>query len=246
MTPAAWDFVERSVAITDAAAGADAVVFGSLGARAKCSRSTIKAAAKAAQYAVCDVNLRPPFVEAAVVAEAARSADLLKVNDEELQAVALMLKDTAPDEDSAFAEEACAAAAAAVNAADEDDAALTIGRAAACLGAASGVSTVVVTRGSKGGVVWDASNPTSAWICGGFVAPAVADTVGAGDAFLAAFLASWLAESDASSALTAGCRLGAFVAGQQGATPIHDREIIAALRPCAGSASELLDLQLGA
>ena len=93
VTPAAWDFIPTAGAAA-AAKSADALVFGSLGMRAEGSRAAIRAAAAAASFAVCDINLRPPFVEAAVVADAARSADLLKLNDEELVPLASMLLET--------------------------------------------------------------------------------------------------------------------------------------------------------
>ena len=66
------------------------------------------------------------------------------------------------------------------------------------------------------------SSGGSAWACGGFVAPAKADTVGAGDSFLAAFLVELLRGAAPDAALEAACRLGAFVAGRPGATPEHE------------------------
>ncbi|MDB6169825.1 MAG: kdgK 2 [Verrucomicrobia bacterium] len=48
---------------------------------------------------------------------------------------------------------------------------------------------------------------------------AVADTVGSGDAFLAAFLAGQLQGLDPAAALGCACRLGEWVASQAGATP---------------------------
>lgn len=47
----------------------------------------------------------------------------------------------------------------------------------------------------------------------------VADTIGAGDAFLAGFLAEYLESRDADAALRRGCRLAEWVASQPGATP---------------------------
>ena len=54
---------------------------------------------------------------------------------------------------------------------------------------------------------------------------AVADTVGAGDAFSAAFLAGWLRGKTAIEAATMGNLLGAFVASRSGAIPDYDDEI---------------------
>ena len=47
----------------------------------------------------------------------------------------------------------------------------------------------------------------------------MADTVGAGDAFLAALLAALLGGAGPAAALDRANRLGAFVAGHRGATP---------------------------
>ena len=252
VTPAAWDFIPTTGAAA-AAKSADALVFGSLGMRAEGSRAAIQAAAAAASFVVCDINLRPPFIDAAVVADAARSADLLKLNDEELVPLASMLFETTgagPSRQLAAA--ALAAALAAERAANvpntspmtdgEDgggEATRAVARAAASIGAALGrASSVVVTRGARGAVLWQSAKSTSsgdeggrkdvggyagrAYGCDGFVAPnppggGQADTVGAGDAFLAALLAAMLrggAVTSASAALEAACRLGAFVAGE--------------------------------
>ena len=250
VTPAAWDFIPTTGAAA-AAKSADALVFGSLGMRAEGSRAAIQAAAAAASFVVCDINLRPPFIDAAVVADAARSADLLKLNDEELVPLASMLFETTgagPSRQLATA--ALAAALAAERAANvpntapitdgedgggeatravanvpntapmtdgEDgggEATRAVARAAASIGAALGrASSVVVTRGARGAVLWQSTKSTSsgdeggrkdvggyasrAYGCDGFVAPnppggGQADTVGAGDAFLAALLAAML------------------------------------------------------
>ena len=77
--------------------------------------------------------------------------------------------------------------------------------------------------------MWEADAPATVHACSGFVPPAEADTVGAGDAFLAAFLVSRLDGAPPGVCLEAGCRLGAFVAGAVGATPQHDAAAIAGI-----------------
>ncbi|MBI2515330.1 MAG: carbohydrate kinase [Opitutae bacterium] len=81
----------------------------------------------------------------------------------------------------------------------------------------TGCPTVCVTAGARGAGLlqagrwyWEPARPV-----------AVVDTVGAGDAFLAALLASQLAGAAPERALARACRLGAFVAGCAGATPVH-------------------------
>ena len=56
------------------------------------------------------------------------------------------------------------------------------------------------------------------------------DTVGAGDSFLATLLDRLLSGAGAEEALERACRVGAFVATQQGATPFHDQTGIDALK----------------
>ncbi|TDG37831.1 carbohydrate kinase [Pedobacter changchengzhani] len=53
----------------------------------------------------------------------------------------------------------------------------------------------------------------------------VADTVGAGDAFLATFIASYLNGYPMTSILDKACKVGAFVASQTGANPNYDNEV---------------------
>jgi len=84
-----------------------------------------------------------------------------------------------------------------------------------------------------------------AWTCAGFNPCALADTVGAGDAFLAALLMKRLQGALPDAALEAGCRLGAFVAGEIGATPAHDARVVASLSPCREEGDEcVLPLEL--
>ncbi|KAL1508550.1 hypothetical protein AB1Y20_004649 [Prymnesium parvum] len=236
VTPAAWDYIPRD-GIAAAAAAADAVVFGTLAQRGAESRGAVAEAREAARLTVCDVNLRPPFVEEAVVASSVVGVDCLKLSDEELVPVAAALRnqrrlDGASDEAHAAAEAALSSATAAALAAEGSAAAaLAVATAAAALGAATGSACVVVTRGKDGAVLWEAAAAGIAWTCSGFRPPATADTVGAGDAFLAALLVSRLAGESPEECLAAGCRLGAFVAGSPGATPRHDAALIAAVTP---------------
>ena len=229
VTPAAWDYLEPSAELEAAASTADAVVYGTLASRDASTRDAVRAAAAAAKQRVVDINLRPPFIDDAIVAMTAQTADVLKLNDDELAPVAAALTRAAPSD----AASAAAVAADAASAAPDDAAA--VADAAAALGEATGATTVIVTRGENGAVV---SSGGSAWACGGFVAPAKADTVGAGDSFLAAFLVELLRGAAPDAALEAACRLGAFVAGRPGATPEHEVATIASLSPCAWGVDE--------
>jgi fructokinase len=86
------------------------------------------------------------------------------------------------------------------------------------LAEATGCATICITAGARGagllrdGVwLWEHGRPVE-----------VADTVGAGDAFLASLVASLIAgRSQDGELLARACRLGEWVANQRGATPAY-------------------------
>ncbi|QIA07712.1 carbohydrate kinase family protein [Draconibacterium halophilum] len=77
------------------------------------------------------------------------------------------------------------------------------------------VEMLCVTRGEKGAAMF---HENKLYEHPGFKVEAV-DTVGAGDAFLAGLVASFLQKKSPSEALTFACATGAFVASKAGATP---------------------------
>ncbi len=79
-----------------------------------------------------------------------------------------------------------------------------------------GIDVVVVTRGADGASVWSSAGRHDE----GGIRVKVADTVGSGDAFTAAFTVSYLRTQDVAKALHVANRLGAFVASRPGATPV--------------------------
>lgn len=81
-----------------------------------------------------------------------------------------------------------------------------------------GCKTVCITRGENGAALWHKGEWTEHL---GF-SVAVKDTVGAGDAFLAAFIQSVLDGRDSMSILERSNRAGSFVAGCTGAIPVID------------------------
>ena len=90
----AWDRIEATDVALRLASRADAVCFGTLAQRSEVSRRSIRAlvaAAKPGAIRLLDANFRPPFVDPTVVAESLEIADALKLNDEELPAIAAML-----------------------------------------------------------------------------------------------------------------------------------------------------------
>lgn len=77
------------------------------------------------------------------------------------------------------------------------------------------LEAICITQGENGAVLYENGHLHSAP-----AAPVeVVDTVGAGDAFLAGFIARWLKAKSRQDCLEFGCAMGAYVASRTGATP---------------------------
>ena len=89
----AWDRLTADATALAAAAEADAVCFGTLAQRSVAGRRAIGellAATRSSALRIFDVNLRPPFVDRAVIAESLAEANVLKLNETELPILAAM------------------------------------------------------------------------------------------------------------------------------------------------------------
>jgi fructokinase len=82
-------------------------------------------------------------------------------------------------------------------------------------------STICVTRGEHGALIW---HDDSFYEHPGFPVD-VADTVGAGDSFLATLVAGLINEQPIPGTLEKACKIGAFVASQRGANPRYPVEL---------------------
>lgn len=103
----AWDRLQWNESLRKLASRSDAVCFGSLGQRSDVSRNTIQrfvATMAPDSIRVFDINIRPPFVDEAVIKESLRLANVLKLNDEELGLLAEMF-DVSASSDQAMLEE---------------------------------------------------------------------------------------------------------------------------------------------
>ncbi|MDR3250286.1 MAG: carbohydrate kinase [Tannerella sp.] len=83
----AWDYIPLTRTALDLVREADAVCFGTLAQRSPVSRATVKAlldVAPARALRLFDVNLRQNYYSADLIDESLRSANVLKVNGEEL------------------------------------------------------------------------------------------------------------------------------------------------------------------
>ncbi len=81
--------------------------------------------------------------------------------------------------------------------------------------------TICVTRGENGAIVW---HDHEFYESPGLPVE-VADTVGAGDSFLATFIAGLLTGVNMQKLLDRACAVGAFVASKRGANPAYDEHI---------------------
>ncbi len=194
ITPSvAWDQIPAGPDAVLAATSASALVFGSLSQRSSFNRAALDrllAVLPPDAHRVFDVNLRAPHDDLDLARSLAPRATLLKLNAVEAARLA-----EAGDTEFPGAEEAHAR----------------------LLHARHGCPLIVITAGSRGagllrdGLLWS-------WEPGREVA--VADTIGAGDGFLANFLANLLSGRGSDGELLArACRHGEWITTRRGATP---------------------------
>lgn len=190
-TGVAWDRVPVDVVLRGPAQAARALVFGSLALRSADNRQA---------FDRLDAALPPTALRVFDVNLRAPFDDLALVRRYARRATGLKLNSA----------EAARLAGDGVDRPGEEE------RHARTLAAESGAALVCITAGERGAGLLRAGHWT--WEPGRKVK--VVDTVGAGDAFLAALLHAWLAgdKSDAEW-VAAACRRGEWVASQAGAYP---------------------------
>jgi fructokinase len=188
----AWDHLQFTGREAELAAVCDAVSFGTMSQRHPVAHRATQAFLAEAKNAlkIFDVNLRMDLFSAQILDEGCRVANLVKLNDEEIEIVASMLD--LPSGDSRLGAEALL---------ENYD-----------------LEAVIFTRGKRGTAAytatgWMEGDPAS------FPLAENADSVGAGDACTAALLTARLLGRPWQAALDMANRHGAFVASQPGATP---------------------------
>lgn len=88
VSPVAWDFIEWSSQLDKAVEEADAFVFGTLGVRNNESLKTLLQLLHHPTLRIFDANLRPPFYDFEVIETLLGFADILKINEDELEVFA--------------------------------------------------------------------------------------------------------------------------------------------------------------
>lgn len=125
LEPAAWDNLETTRTLLDRAVAAQAIVFGTLAQRSAVTRDTMRRVLDTPALKVLDVNLRPPYDDREIIRDSLQRADVVKLNEEEMQRLATWL-DLRGD----------------------------LHRSAAVLAETFGCYAVCVTRGRNGAALW--------------------------------------------------------------------------------------------
>ena len=203
----AWDNIPLTDEMLEIARNAQAVCFGSLAQRSETSRKTIHAfldATPADALRVFDINLRQSWYTAEVVAESLSRANILKINDEELDVVATMLLGEPSVPGQLIAE--------------DPEKARRICRE---LISRYDLDMLILTCGAIGSYVFTMEEES-------YIATPkvkVADTVGAGDSFTATFVAQLLLGKPIPEAHRKAVAVSAFVCTQNGAMPVLPEEL---------------------
>ena len=198
----AWDNIPLTDEMLYTARHAQAICFGSLAQRSQTSRETIHAFLDEAPkdaLRVFDINLRQNWFTAEVIAESLNRANVLKINDEELDVVATMLLGVSSVPGKLIAE-------------DPEKTRFVCRD----LIAKYDLKMLILTCGAIGSYVFTETEES-------YVATPkvkVADTVGAGDSFTATFVAQILLGKSIHEAHEKAVAVSAFVCTQNGAMPV--------------------------
>ena len=203
----AWDNIPLTDEMLEIARNAQAVCFGSLAQRSETSRKTIHAfldATPADALRVFDINLRQSWYTAEVIAESLQRANILKINDEELDVVATMLLGEPTIPGHLIAEDA-----------------EKTRRICRELISRYDLDMLILTCGAIGSYVFTMEEESY------ITTPKVkvADTVGAGDSFTATFVAQLLLGKPIPEAHKKAVEVSAFVCTRNGAMPVLPEDL---------------------
>lgn len=199
----AWDNIPQTGEMLEVARNAEAICFGSLAQRCDTSRKTIHAfldAAPKSALRVFDINLRQRWYTAEIINESLNRANILKINDEELDVVAAMLLGVVSDDPKKLI-------------AEDPDMTRVVCR---DLIAKYNLKMLILTCGAIGSYVF--TDKEESYVSTPKVQ--VADTVGAGDSFTATFVAQILMGKTIREAHEKAVAVSAFVCTQNGAMPV--------------------------
>lgn len=192
--PAAWDNIPFTPELKQLAYRTRAVCFGTLARRSPSSRHTISAFVNTVprgegQWRILDINLRQPFYSRDIILEALEQCNILKINDEELSIISGML--SVP---GATIQEKCRQILLRFK-----------------------LKFLILTCGVNGSYVFSSLTETPSFLSTPHVT--VADTVGAGDSFTAAFIAALIHGRSPLEAHRLAVDVSAYVCTRNGAMP---------------------------
>lgn len=194
LRPVAWDHIREDGELSTYIPENACLIFGSLACRNSVSRQTLLNLLGKKCLRVFDINLRGHYYDKQTLSTLLSSTDLLKINDEELAEVTRIFQPA-----SAQVPEPVQLRA-------------LMGR--------FGIKETILTRGADGASYYTFDGQVDV---AGITVP-VADTIGCGDAFLAAFLRRRLAGTTVKAALSHAVLTGAFIAKQKGGCPAYTLE----------------------
>jgi fructokinase len=180
----AWDYISLTAAAIGTTKSAAALCYGTLAQRSEQSAATLQTLFEllpAGAVRVFDVNLRQHYYSADILKQGCHHADILKLNDDELPIVCGLLGIAAPED---------------IRTPYDDRPHPDIDK----IRDHYKIGTVLVTCGARGSLI--ASDQGWTWLAS--LKVDVIDTIGAGDAFTAGFVAGILAgESDSAAQVRA-------------------------------------------
>ena len=193
--PVAWDFIDINENLIAVAKQAAAICFGSLAQRNEHSHKTILKIVNSTPsnaLRIFDINLRQHYYTKSIIEASMKACNVLKLNEYELVQLPLILNWKVDQETNTIAN---------INKYFPN------------------IHTLILTKGAAGSSIYnqdgiclstlDTPNTT------------IVDTVGAGDAFTAAFVACILKGHSITSAHQKAVELAAFVCSRAGAIPLH-------------------------
>ena len=191
--PTAWDFLELPSPLTSLE-DADYLVFGSLIFRHDVSRDTLlQILDKSRGTRIFDVNLRAPHFSREGIFQILGYTDILKLNEDELSLISDWLGNTSRDISY------------------QTDAILDT----------FDIQELVLTLGANG-AMHKGREAGETYFCQAQRVQVV-DTIGSGDSFLAAFIASRIQGKPIRESLHAASVLAAFVTSQKGGCPVYSQ-----------------------
>jgi fructokinase len=193
--PVAWDFIDVNETLLATAKQAAAVCFGSLAQRNKQSHHTILKIVNSTStnaLRIFDINLRQHYYTKSIIEASLKACNVLKLNEEELVQLPLILNWKAGQETNIIAH---------INKYFPN------------------IHTLILTKGAEGSSIYNQDGICLSTL--GTPNITIVDTVGAGDAFTAAFVACILKGHSIAAAHQKAIELAAFVCSQSGAIPLH-------------------------